>query len=95
MDEIISKFRYILDLHVYCLSLILDQSEPVLGPWSFPVLALTKWKDLDRSPRSTGPGPVQSIGPMQSLGLDLKALLGGVLVGITTGLTTASCYDFS
>ena len=55
-----------LGLHVYCLGSVLDRSEPVPGPWSFPVLALTKWKDRDR-----GPGPVRSIGPMRSLGPDL------------------------
>ena len=60
-----------LGLHVYYLGSVLDLSEPVPGPRSFLVLALTKWKDRDRGPRRTGPGPVQSIGPMQSLGPDL------------------------
>ena len=56
--KIISKFRYILGLHVYHLGSVLDRSKPVL--------ALTKWKDRDR-----GPGPVRSISPMRSLGPDL------------------------
>ena len=56
------------------MSIVLVWSEPVLGTQSFPVLALMKWKDWDRGPRRTGPGPIRSIGPMRSLEPDLQAL---------------------
>ena len=41
----------------------------------FSGLSLKNWKDQDCGPDRTGPGPVRFIGPMWSLGPDLKALI--------------------